>query len=394
MIRFLPDTWREALLRPLAMAAPDGNVYVEIMAPDERFVFVALLLLVWLALILKRRSRPAARAPLVLLVVVVLAFVPWLATSGNGRYFIPFLLLVGPLCVALVYWLPWTRAARMALVAGMLLVQGYVTLDVMPWMSWNLGSWREAPYIDLPLPPQHRAVPATYVTITSMSYSLIAPQFHPAAHWVNLSALLEDDQLSVESRRAHELFAASQRLFLVVPSTKFIDEKGQPEPELVDSIDKQIGAHRLGLQRPAVCELVPSKTMARLALGKLENASPTLVAKVGFWICPLRFPVAPPPAQERDTRLDPVFDTIERSCPRFFPPGTAVTAKIANGSLRNYAGADMKLYIFDDGKVYYKYWRALNPVPIASIADVEKPAFAMDCGSIRGRSGLPWERTL
>ena len=43
-MRFQPDTWLEALLRPVAMAAADANVYVEIMAPDFRFVFVLALL--------------------------------------------------------------------------------------------------------------------------------------------------------------------------------------------------------------------------------------------------------------------------------------------------------------------------------------------------------------
>ena len=50
MIRFLPDTWRDAILRPIAMAAPDAGVYVEIMAPDIRFSVIAILILIWIAL--------------------------------------------------------------------------------------------------------------------------------------------------------------------------------------------------------------------------------------------------------------------------------------------------------------------------------------------------------
>ena len=34
MIRFLADTWRDAILRPVAMAAPNSSVYIEIAAPD------------------------------------------------------------------------------------------------------------------------------------------------------------------------------------------------------------------------------------------------------------------------------------------------------------------------------------------------------------------------
>jgi hypothetical protein len=37
MIRFLADTWRDAILRPVAMAAPNSSVYIEIAAPDFRF---------------------------------------------------------------------------------------------------------------------------------------------------------------------------------------------------------------------------------------------------------------------------------------------------------------------------------------------------------------------
>ena len=48
MIRFMPDTWQDAVLRPIAMALPDGGVYVETIAPDLRFVFVLLLLVGWL----------------------------------------------------------------------------------------------------------------------------------------------------------------------------------------------------------------------------------------------------------------------------------------------------------------------------------------------------------
>ena len=62
MERFAPDTLRDALWRPIAMAAPDGGVYMEIMAPDVRFACLALLTVaVVIAAVLLRRkvlSRP------------------------------------------------------------------------------------------------------------------------------------------------------------------------------------------------------------------------------------------------------------------------------------------------------------------------------------------------
>ncbi|MBK9198131.1 hypothetical protein [Candidatus Skiveiella danica] len=60
MIRFLADTWRDALLRPVAMAAPNSSVYIEIAAPDFRFVLA--LGLGVLALISVRKPIAAPQA--------------------------------------------------------------------------------------------------------------------------------------------------------------------------------------------------------------------------------------------------------------------------------------------------------------------------------------------
>ncbi|MBK6928755.1 MAG: hypothetical protein IPH15_14970 [Comamonadaceae bacterium] len=96
MIRFLADTWRDAILRPMAMAAPNSSVYIEIAAPDFRFALA--LGLGFLALI---STRKASRAPgwlptLALFALVFLSFIPWMRTTGNGRYFMPYLILIGP----------------------------------------------------------------------------------------------------------------------------------------------------------------------------------------------------------------------------------------------------------------------------------------------------------
>ena len=40
------------------------------------------------------------------------------------------------------------------------------------------------------------------------------------------------------------------------------------------------------------------------------------------------------------------------------------------------------------------FWRALNPENIGTLGSVSAPGFKMDCNTIRGRSGLPWERKL
>ena len=67
---------------------------------------------------------------------------------------------------------------------------------------------------------------------------------------------------------------------------------------------------------------------------------------------------------------------------------------IPSGAVRGYPGSDFKLYVFDNGQVWYKYIRALNPVLIGNIDAILNPGFLMDCDHIPGRSGLPWERGI
>lgn len=391
MNRFLPDTWWEALLRPLAMAAPDGNVYVEIMAPDLRFL-LALLLAV---LLFVQRRKGGGRSLHVLLLLVAASFVPWLMTTGNGRYFLPTLLLVGPLAIGLVHAQPWSRTARALCALGVVALQCGATFDTRPWDAWALARWGDAPYFDLEVPADVRRQPATFVTITSISYSLLYPRFHPASHWMNISAMPESTAHSMETRRARAILAESGRIFVLVPSVPpHTGKDGLPVAGLQDVIDGHLGHQHLAIDRSQACRLLKSGAIRRMVYGDKETARELQVRpQVGFWLCPLRYPVEPPPPVPADPKVEAVFARVEQACPGIFPPGSAATAPVEGGSYRDYAAADMKLYVIGDG-VYYKYWRAINPVRIGSAEEVASPSFRMDCHDIRGRSGLPWQRSI
>jgi hypothetical protein len=393
MIRFQPDTWREALLRPVAMAAPSSHVYLEMPAPDLRFIFIALLLIGCLLAI--RRLRPAPRATGILAGLLLLSFVPWLATSGNGRYYIPFLLVAGPLCLALAYRLPWSRSAKLLTGLAMLGLQGFIVLDNNPWRTWGLVPWREAPYFPLATTEEMRSVPATYVTITSISYSLVAPLFHPQSRWINVSSMTHDPNASFETRKAHAAFASSQKLFVIVPTLPaYMTADKLPSAGLLDVIDRRLMPYKLALARSQRCELAHSKALAAFSFGQSERAKEDALSRLGFWVCPLSYPAASPVPDTKDAAIDVVFEKVERACPRFFPPGEGATRPINGGFARDYGSADMKLYVLDDGAVYYQYWRALNPELIAPVSKVMQPSFTFSCDYIRGRSGLPWEREI
>lgn len=394
MIRFVPDTWRDAVLRPLAMAAPDAGVYIETMAPDFRFVFVVALIAFVAALVVTRRNRPTQpRKPLLLLLALTAwAFVPWLATTGNGRYFMPFLLAAGPVCVGLVCLLPGTRAFRLAAAVGLLAIQGFAVYQSDSVRQWGLVPWR-ASYFQLDVPQQMRERPATYVTMPSISYSLIAPQFHPGSSWVSTAWLTTDRGTTPLGRRVDALLRQREPMLIVPSVPDHATAQSLPDADAIRGINEFLLDHSLAVERASECRLLPSRSLA--AMPEYQQARATgKTAVAGFWACPLRYPVAPVRPQARQPRQNAVFERVETLCPRFFRPGEAPTRVVNGGEMREYTEADMRLYVMDDGVVSYRYRRSISAVRIGTVAEVLGGAATVDCNRIRGRSGLPWEREL
>lgn len=398
MIRFEPDTWRDALLRPIAMAAPDGGVYIEIMAPDFRFVFslllIGLLIVLW---VLRKRNAAPFKPTVIFLVSIAVAFVPWLITSGNGRYFIAFLLVVGPLCVALVYLLPMTHGFRLMLAVGLLAIQGYVVYESGSLKSWGMSQWREAPYFQVDLPQDMATLPGTYITLSSISYSLIAPLFSASSSWLNIASAPTDRENTLEGRRTNSILASARQLTLLVPSIpEFATQQGLPDAEAIRSFNLLLAGHRLAVSEPSQCRFIPSRSLASMPTAQVRKKSDERYEKAGFWACPLRYPVAAPAARPEiaKSRFDAVFDKVETLCPRFFRRGETSTKVINGGELRQYAESDMKVYVMDDGIVLYKYLRTFSSERIGTVDDVMSGKATVDCSKIRGRSGLPWEREI
>jgi hypothetical protein len=393
MIRFLPDTWRDALLRPIAMASPDGGVYVEIIAPDFRFLFVlALLAAVALyALFRKGALTPPLR---VLLALTGLAFVPWLATSGNGRYFIPFLLLAGPLCIALVQALPLSRHLRASIALLMVAWQGVALYENDPWRWWGHVAWREGPAFQVDIPPEAVAQPATYVTLASISYSILAPRFHPDSRWINISAQRGVGDNSPDGLRTQALIAAPGPLRVLFPSVPGGESGETMGQALGVAINDLLARQGISIEDARACRLLRSRGLADMASRRVEAQGDE--ALHGFWLCPLvrRATSSRPDAGPPPPWIEDVFAKLEKTCPQIFRAGEAVSLRIPAGAVRGYPGSDFKLYVLTDGQVLYKYFRALNPVVVGNAPDIMAPGFAMDCNNIKGRTGLPWERAI
>ncbi|HWI84198.1 hypothetical protein [Ramlibacter sp.] len=401
MIRFVPDTWRDAIMRPLAMASPDGAVYVEIIAPDFRFVFILVLAVVGLVAAVvaaRRRHENRLAAPTtVLLALTLAAFVPWLASTGNGRYFIAFLLVAGPLSIGLAHAVPASRRFRLTLVLAMVVWQGYLIQAAEPWRTWGHLAWGDGPAFPIEVPADLAAQPATYVTLSSISYSIVAPRFHPASRWINISTQRGLADKSADSLRAQALIAAPGVLKVLFPTVPGGQDGDRVGAALAQAIDGLLARQGLSIENLAQCRLLPSGGMAALAVHKKREAAGAARAVHGFWVCPLARHANTTAAEATPIppRSQEVFAKLERMCPRIFPPGDAAASlHIPAGVVRAYPGSDFRVYVLNDERVWYKYFRALNPVQLGTIDAVLADKFSMDCERIRGRTGLPWEREI
>lgn len=388
MIRFEPDTLGQALMRFFDMAAPDSNVYIEIPAPDIRFA--AILLLAVAAALLWRRLGPGRGPTFAFLAVLFASTAVWLKTSGNGRYFMAMLVCAGPVAIALVCMLPITRAFKSALALLLVGGQAFVLFQQPPWNTWTMAHWKDGPYFEVSLGPEEKqARPATYVSLSVLSYSLVAPQFPATARWTNLHAspFTQRDADRAEAFMRRALAEGPVRLFVPgMPEASLPD--GTPNPEMVKALDKMVAPHQLRIE--GRCRFLGSPGLVQMATrGQVDHAA---APGLGFWSCPLAHDAGAATAVAREKPPEQVLQVLARLselCPRFFPSAQARTLRAADGWSRHFL-SDTRVYVLDNGEVWYKFWRSLNPVRVGTVPALLAGEATVECPQIRG-SDRPWQ---
>lgn len=389
MLRFVPDSWQEVLLRPLLMADPVAGLYTEIQAPDWRYVCLFFFLLV--AKVMDRNGAVFDAVQRRVFIGMMSAMYLWTVVSGNGRYFMWGLLIVGPLVVVVARRLQVTLAMRNTLIGGVVVIQGWLLWAVYDANAWALRPWTRGPAISM-LVTQLAERPAVFLTVGSNSYSMLVPQMNPLSRWSNVAGQQDFLPSMPEWDRLELLITSPLPKFAVLRSFRAVaTAESQPTEAMMEVLRSAIGRHGLDLvSRP--CTFVDVD----------QGGSPlnlTFAEKFerGFWFCELEkisrptsdLVIQAPPAAE----LDDVFLTVERLCPRFFPTGNAITRISDDGVLRHYSQSDADINISTSGAVYFTSGRALNPTVVGTVKQLRAGRQTIACDRLPGRYRPPWRRS-
>ena len=183
MERFTPDVFLEWLLRPLLMADPSAFVYVEFTAPDLRPAFLLALTFVGMVFGTLRAKLTAETWRLV--IAIWLSFYLWTFVTGNGRYFLSALLLLGPLLVLAARGLPGTKSYRwitLVLIGGL---QAAAVVSTYQSNVWGRADWVRGPGIDIE-DGELRHSPAVFIVAGTNAHSILVPRFHPESRWAKI----------------------------------------------------------------------------------------------------------------------------------------------------------------------------------------------------------------
>lgn len=375
-IRFVPQTFWDAVRRPFEHALPFRMIYTEASAPDARFGAV---LLLFAALLVLRLRAWRDRAPVMLfgLAFLISLFV-WLDLSGNGRYFMPWLLLMGPLAIAIALALrpgSWRVPAYLAV----LLVAAQAVQSSQTPLRWgDTGEWSDRWY-DLEVPRELDGARAVVLFLGTPVPGMLPARMDAASRFVTIggSPTLARD-LPGGARVVRVLENRQGPVFGVGPAT-WDRGRGDP-PDSTEAIS--LSAARFGWTAdPASCTSVRLRGVDAFSglIAEAPSELPAVREPAIVWgVCRLRQdPESEARVKAEDERLRPAFEALENRCPRLFPPGAAVTLQTRGFAARTYAGTDMRVVISNDQVSYRRMLTGGESVPVGSIHSID--SWAVDC---------------
>lgn len=363
--RFLPQTTLDWFTRIWEIAQFKPFTMVEGFMPDPR-PLLACLAVVLAGLAATRRSGwriwsqrdTWLRADVQLVLVLVVAYALWMATSGNARYAIAFFMLVGIVLVRAVQsvWSGRLSALLLWVLAALQLGVNVTDSETRTYPT----PWDSSPYLSAQVPPVLVDQPYLHLSVGLNSYAFVAPFLHHGGALVNLTGQLSLPSEGPLGNRLQETLSRWEgrtRLLFAPPVAP-----NSPKLREVLAAESWALTRRLGLRiELAGCEQI------RL-LPKATSFGP---AGLLLLSCPASPERRDDPQLAVDlARSGRVFAAIESTCPRIFGPSPMISDFGPDAVWRHYMNSDARIYISPTKGVILSHFRALNPVTLGSIDHV------------------------
>lgn len=372
-LRFVPESWRELLARPFLMAWPRYRVYVEALLPDVRpaaALGLGLLACVGLARRGSRREH-AANMPraawIYFAVYCAIGGVLWLKVSGNGRYGLGLLLLLGVAVTGLLARLLAPRRALFAcaVIAGIQAILFVARVDGHRFMPVaHARTW-----FDVSVPSEYAERPHAFVLTTLQSYSFVAPFVHPSSRFVDIGGDLPIDEHGPGGARAASIIRSGLEPVTLLKIDS-VDRNGLPLTS--NLVEPRVVLGRFGLDIDANSCLPLADIGEPPSVGSATSGD-TFGARAvdarNLLVCKL---VPGPTTPLVPALVRAAFTRIEQQCPRLFGPvGPVINTRDAGSDKpvwwRDYANSDTRLTL--NGQIFsITSLREPKPRPIGSLS--------------------------
>ena len=187
--RFRPASLADALRYPFDMVDATTKVGLEALASDIRPVtLLGLLAALCIKPLIQRQgsSHPRRNTAVCLLGLTLLAFIPaWLYSSGNTRYAVPALLLLGPLIGWTILRLGQRYNTICMLLIGLALTAQTTLAFTLNLPRWEARNWTSS-WFDLSVPATLLNKPAYYLSLQTQSHAFLAAILPPETRMSNL----------------------------------------------------------------------------------------------------------------------------------------------------------------------------------------------------------------
>ncbi|WP_206859991.1 glycosyltransferase family 87 protein [Lysobacter changpingensis] len=387
--RFMPDSPLQWISRLWEMASMRRYVYQETFAPDIR---PALALMVTLGGVLiavhrlvRRRTQATSNhvsrwsgADADLAVFCIVAYVGWLATSGNGRYALALLMLMGLWLARACYLVMPDKLARsLALIVIPLQLAHFVSGQDVRIAA---EPWTNASYLPVEVPEKLADTPYLHLVVGgSQTNASLAAFFHRNGALINPIGQMSlpmhganGDQLK---RRFERWKGRTRLLFPAFPAVSKQDRLRNAVAVMIRRLGFTVDWSDCVQVRYRAATAPDDSSYwwihQKFLPGKLDRqlTSCALIAA----------PILPTTIDPMNEKAERVFALLERECPLVYGPSPPVTERAPNAWERLYANTDTVVVVSPTKGVLASRERVLSIRYLGTIDEVLEGRGDLQC---------------